>query len=314
MTTPMISPNSMPTQTEPTSDPREPSLEELFSFRQSEAGQELYTWVKNQYDKMKTQRQSIQRQWYLNLSMYYGKQYVDFVGAGMSPKLATPKAPNHRVRSITNKIRPIVRTEISRLTSQKPGASVVPATTEDDDIMSAHAAEQLWESQFSNKKIDSLLVRNAFWTSITGNSFIKTWWDNDKIDRTTIGTDGQPVQGDNCYGVVTPFNLFIPDLLEEDIEDQPYVFQAFTKSIDWVKQFWGDKLLNPEPDTVSNNELFESAYFSVPGGAEDAKPDSCLVIEAYLKPGSHKIMPDGGMVTVVGKEIVQFVKHMQVGS
>src|SRR6266498_588186 len=90
----------------------------------SEQAQKLSRLVNENYTKMKQARSSFERQWYLNMSFYFGKQnvvYKNITGAG--GRLFTPPAPPWRVRMIVNKIRPIVRRELAKLTSQKPSVN-----------------------------------------------------------------------------------------------------------------------------------------------------------------------------------------------
>lgn len=278
----------------------DPNVSDL--LRKSKDAQKLCGWVSAEYRKTKSSRTNFERQWYLNYAFYKGRQNVIFQGAAGAGGLIVPKAAPYRVRSITNRIKPIVRTEISKLTSNKPNASVIPASNEDKDLFAAQAAEQVWESMYSLKKLHDLYTRAAFWTSITGNGFIKDWWDQNKIVK---GPDGEQYQGDICYSVVTPFNLFIPDLMEESIEDQSYVLNAYTKPVEWVKTAYGPHM-SFEPNVVSSTELIGEGFFRTQSGAN--RPDSVLVIEAWLKPGAHAMFPQGGMVTVVNDTIVELVE------
>jgi hypothetical protein len=115
--------------------------------------------------------------------------------------------------------------------------------------------------------------------------------------------------GDVCFGVSSPFNIFVPDLLEQEIEDQPYIFEAYTRSVTWVKQFWG---INVNANVASRNEIVETSYFNIPGG-NDTKPDAVLCIEAWCKPGGSEAYPEGGMFTLVGDKLFQgdFYSHKQ---
>ena len=289
------------------------------AFRKSSEGKKLTAWVKAEYSKMKTARVTLQREWYINLSMYYGQQYLEIMsvnsqGVATNGSLGVPKAPKHRVRTTVNLIRPMIRTEISRMTSQKPSASVVPASGEDEAMMAAQCGEAIWEYLQARRDFDTIMVRAVFWQCITGNGFVKTWWDKYKTDKYSRQGDGQggstgeaPV-GDVCFAVVTPFNLFVPDYLVSDIEDQPYVFEAYTFPIQKVKNMYPDIFgeKDPVPDCVGSTEIFDNKYFLVPGSSNDAKPDSLLFIEAWIKPGSTDLLPNGGMVTLAGGEIVQY--------
>jgi len=285
---------------------------DLSTFSDSDLGKEIIAWMDSAYSKMKSARVAKQREWYLNLSMYYGEQYYQVMTSAYgSSALGVPPAPKYRVRSTTNKIRPMIRTEISRLTSQKPSASVIPATGTDEDMAAAQAGEAIWEYLSNqNKFTTTLSVRHAFWLTTCGTGFWKTWWDNDKVDPHTTSTEEEgPVQGNVCNGVVSPFNIFVPDHMVPDIEDQPYVFEVYTKPVEWVKQRYPQvfgKGKEPFPNVTASSEIFEPKYFQVSQGAKDAAPDACLFIEAWIKPGYNKNFPQGGLVTLCAGKVVQY--------
>ena len=121
----------VPTLTGPTGDAKPSKLSALEAKRQMES---LGVWVNSEYQKCKNARSAIERQWYLNMAFYYGNQYVTPLGnigvsSGASAKLTIPQVPPWRTRLIVNRIRPIIRTELARTTSQKPSASVIPASS-----------------------------------------------------------------------------------------------------------------------------------------------------------------------------------------
>lgn len=271
------------------------------------AQQQLIGWVREQYDKMKTDRQRIRRQWDVNLQMYSGEQYIEEVtGKSGLTRLGTPDSPRYRERSITNRIRPLVRTEISRMTSQKPSVTVVPASGEDDDLFAAQSGEAVWEFLYQHCNLQWKFERDAFWTVITGNGFLKTWYDpayEDKLFKTVMG---MPAKGNISFGVVTPYNLFVPDLLCEDIEDQPQVFEAYTRPVEWANRYFGQDF---KPQLTAKTEIFESAYFQSTS-AGSSEPDSVLIIEAYVKPGATRLLKEGGLVTICSDKIVTMQEGM----
>lgn len=264
-------------------------------------------WVNEQYHMCKEARSSTELQWKLNLSMFYGKQYADVVGlqsngsidssVGGAGRLVTPKAPPWRTRLVVNRIRSLVRSEISRLTSQKPNATVVPASSEDEDLFAAQAAEQIWEYLYSNKKIHRDLRRAVFWMAVTGNGFIKDWWDKSAYDKKAQTT------GDIVYSPVTPFHIFVPDLREEDIERQAYLIHAVVMSVEAAKRAYpvlADKDLTASVTGV--NEILDDANLNLSSATRPK--DSVMVYEMWLKPGAHEDFPEGGMLQVVDSHVV----------
>ena len=261
---------------------------------------QLAIWVDEQYKECKAARSQIERQWYLNMSFYYGKQYVAFLNsnAGQSAgRLVTPAAAPWRVRMTINRIRPAIRTEIARLTSQKPSASVVPASSEDQDLFAAQAAEQIWESAVTNKKIRREFRRAIWWTVITGNGFLKCWWDNSIVDP-IAGTVGDI---DICN--TTPFHVFVPDLREEELERQRYVLNVYTISVEEAKQKYGEILgdVDLQGSVVSADEIISNAYLNL---QSNKKQTDVLFYEMWLKPNAHPDFPKGGMIQVLDKYVV----------
>lgn len=262
------------------------------------------SWIDEQYRRSRDARANIERQWYLNLSMYFGKQYLAFLNDTALPgningKLVTPKAPPWRTRLVSNKIRPIIRTELARTTSQKPNASVVPASSDDKDLFAAQAGEQIWESFWNNEKGQAVFRRSMWWTLLCGSGFVKNWWDPNAQDPQC------ETPGKICMGTVTPFHLFVPDLREEELENQPFVINVYTRPVEYIKQFYSkfSDLSNLSPNTVSSNEILQDGYMNLQSGAKST-PDSVLCKEVWIKPGAHKDFPNGGMITTVANTVV----------
>jgi hypothetical protein len=271
---------------------------DLVKLGQMKEARELVSWVKSQYTEMKSARSRLQIQWNLNLAFYFGKQYLEVAPPYVGGKLILPKAPPYRVRLVANRIRPVIRTEIARITGQKPNASVVPASSEDEDLAAAYAAEQVWESISNNSHLDAEFLQTAFWTLICGTGFIKTWWDSGAVDA-----DGQ--QGDVRYGCVTPYHLFVPDLRTVDLQKQPFVLNIYTKPISQVQAIYGDKLkgLSVANDVIASQEIINDSVLDLAGSTK-TEPDSVLCMEMWAKPGAHKLLPNGGLVHVIGDNIV----------
>lgn len=258
-------------------------------------------WVQKEYTRCKSQMEPIKRQWYLNLSFFKGEQYKDFVNG----QLINIPAPSSKVRLVINRIKPVVRTEVSRMTSQEPTAEVVPASNEEEDVLAAQAAEAVFASLRETLHLQAVLRKAAWWCSVTGVGYIKTYWD---ASYEAEDSNGQAITGNHCYSSVSPFNVMVPDLLEEDIEEQPYVLNVFTKSIDWVKQHYPEVITDDfKPTVVGANEIMETQYLNTKSnqGNQAKEPDSCLLVEAWIKKGTTELFPEGGMCLLIDDRVVE---------
>jgi hypothetical protein len=284
---------------------------------------QVISWTKSAHLRCRTVRAQLERQWYLNLAFYQGKQNVQLVptsnssGSSVGVRLYIPPAPYYRSRPVINRIRPIIRTELSKLTAQKPSATIVPSTSDDSDLAAAQAGEQIWESVYREKKIHATFRQAMLWTLCCGTGFIKTYWDPSKkssqwqppnqqeqMMMMAQGIKEKPADGDFCFDNVTPFHLFVPDLMQEDIEDQPYVIQIQTRTPEWVKLNYG--LVVP-PNTMEASDIINDSFLNLVGAGQFRK-DSVICYEVWVKPGNVDFLPDGGMFTIVGDKLVQFVK------
>lgn len=260
----------------------------------------LIAWANEKFMRMKTDRWKTERQWYLNLAFYFGQQNVQFKGGNKSIdtnrnfQLYTPPAPYYKSRPVINMIRPRLRTEMAKLTAQKPSAFVVPASSDDRDMYAANAGEQIWDSLYRWKKVHSQLRRAVFWASITGNGFIKNFWDEDAID---VMSDQV---GDIRFCSETPFHVFVPDLKEEELEYQPWVFNASLRNADYLSHMYGKDI----KFQTSQGDGLEESFLNVMGVEQFEKSNQVLVLECWVKPGMTKIYPQGGLFTIAGNQLI----------
>lgn len=265
----------------------------------------LANFVNHEFDRMKQSRSRQERQWYINMAFFDGRQNVVLQNVqGAGSRLIVPPAPPWRVRMVVNKIRPIVRRELAKLTAQKPSATVIPASSEDKDLFAANAAEQIWESQYQIKDVKQVVREAVWWALVCGDGYIKTYWDQ---SQTYSPNPDMTYQGDICYAAETPFHVLIPDLRQTKLEGQPYLIHSSTRTVEWLTTHYQQALDGQEikPNVKSANEILSDAYLNLVGGST-SDVDSVLVHEMHIKPGAHKKFPEGGILTVTGGQVIQY--------
>lgn len=265
---------------------------------------QLLNFVTKNYYLIKSARRGTEQQWYLNLAYYFGQQnsvISKTPQSGLGFKLTVPKAPPWRVRLVINHIRRIVRKEMASLFSQKPRWTVVPSTTEDEDLTAARAAEQIFDSVYDSCDLQVRIKEAGWWACNTGTGFIKTWWDS---------SNG----GNICAEALTPFHLYVPDFRCTDIEKQPFVIHASTRTKEWVQNSFPD-IGSINADTTATNSILDDVFLGIVG-ASQLRTNQVLVLECWIKPGATKLLPNGGLITIVGNQIAQTIdkypyEHMQ---
>lgn len=266
----------------------------------------LIVWCNEQFEKCKKARLQFERQWFVNLAFYFSKQYVQWASnvASNYAKLWEPPVPPWRVRLVANKVKPILRAELAKMTREKPTGFVVPNSTDDDDILAAQAGEQIIEYMWRVLQMPKVVRQAAFWTALTGNGFIKDWYDPDALDP--MGTKGS-IQIEN----VTPFHLWIPETSEPEIENQPYVIHGLAKDQDWVEQRFGKKI---PPDSSNTGASLEQKFLNAIGIQDGSTKGHVAVKEIWVKPckkftsGAHIIWAGD---TLLAKDEYLPYKHRQ---
>lgn len=280
------------------------------AFRVSDDGKALTAWAGGEFTRCKTAKLPKQRQWYINLAMTFGQQWLQVAtgdNAQVNGKLQPSKAPRHLRRKTINRLRSYVRTETSKFLSTLPNVVSVPSTAEDEDVRSAFAAEQAWISYSETKKFRKQYSAAIWWAVLTGTGFIKTWWDQScEVKMPGGGVD----YGDIEFRKVTPFHLYVPELRESNIDDQPYVIEARVRPLAWVRQFYSEQLKDVDlsPSTNAANTIMDEAYLGIQKNANSL--DSVVVYEFWVKPGTTNLLPKGGFFVMVEDVLVDYYEGL----
>lgn len=278
------------------------SYEEISSKISDKDEKKILSRVQGNLKTARTSRLQFERQWYTNMAFYFGKQWAQWTpSVNGFAQLKTPAAPPWRVRLVSNKIKPIVRTELAKVTKEHPQAFVIPASSDDEDLMAARAGEQIWEYHQRELNFNRIMRRSMFWTVLTGNGFVKDWFDPEFAVGQT--PDGEEVKGQVQVEAITPFHFFVPDVQEEEMENQPWVIHSVAKSPDWIKSHYDkEKAGKIKADTAAGPDVLEQKFFSALGIQTPLK-NYTSIQECWIKP--CKDYPEGLMVTWAGDIIIQ---------
>lgn len=259
--------------------------------------EEVIAFYESELKKARVDRMPFERQWYLSLAFYMGKQWLAWTGTPdfNYAKLIEPRSQPWQVRLTINKILPRCRKEVSRLNSEKPRGFVVPSSSEDEDAAAAKAAEQIHEYiSESVVRMPDLMWKVDFNTVLFGTGFIKDWWDPNQLDEFDI-------PGKICAESVSPFYIFVPNLEEEDIDKQDWIIHASVRSTYEVNSQYGVDL---EGDSPLEHNLIEERILQASGIRQQSARKGVMVKECWVKPCRH--FPDGGMFAWAnGKMLIQ---------
>lgn len=277
------------------------NLRELIDKMSDRERAKLHAKVMEQFNQADTARKSIEQQWYLNMAFYFGKQWVQWISTTTAnntgtAKLWEPPAPRWRTRIIANKIQPMVRNELTKLTKEEPQFFVIPASSEESDIAAARAAENVAEYILAENKFNAERRKATLWACMLGNGFFKVHYDLNRKD-----SSGTP--GFVRIESINPFHFFVPNLQEVEVQEQPYVFHATCKSVEEVEQFFG--IEDPKTDTVIGSGTLENKLNSILGVKKGEKKDQVYVREMWIKPCPK--YPEGAIIWFSDSELLGMV-------
>lgn len=287
--------------------PEEPVVD-VTEFRKTDKGKALVSWALSEYSRCKSARLPKQKQWYINMSMVFGQQWLRSATSGVAQgKLQVSPAPRHVRRKTVNRLRSYVRTETSKFLSSLPNIVAVPSTAEDEDVRAAYAAEQAWTSYATMKRFRREYSAAIWWAVLTGNGFIKTWWDSSVEVEVQNGKD----YGDIQFRKVTPFNIFVPESREREVDDQPYIIEARVRPLAWAQDTYKEELKGAKlsPSTNAANTIMDEGYLGLQNSTTNL--DSVVVYEFWVKPGATKHLPEGGFFVMIEDVLVDYMEGLQ---
>ena len=259
------------------------------------------------------------QQWAVNIAYLTGKQWVAYDKS--SRKIVEKPKESWEERVTVNRIRPIIRTELAKITKSKPQFNVIAASNEEEDIDSSKVGTQALDFIWRNSNMDEKRFKSALWQITTGTGIVKTWW-NDKLgDEAQLNTlddqgefsldeQGQEVMqaqklGDIDNSVVSPFDFtFDPSATEFD--EAKWCCENKLRTVDYVKENY-EVDVAPD-DGLSATNIFNGMLANVNGQASDYKPVKVkdgVMVKEYWELKSVKY-PKGRHITIANGKLLQY--------
>ena len=262
----------------------------------------LWSFVKNKYDLGVELRKPFERRWVISLAFLAGRQYVFFnQSVHMLQQLKQIKG---RLRSTDNQLISRWGRQVSDMIAGTPIMSVVPESTEDEDIKAAKMGDKVLKAFWRNNKMQKKVRQMAGWIFSTGSVFVDDRW-NGKLGPTEVNDDGQLVYtGDADCGVWSPFEVLVPFTTLGDVDHHrfPWLIKVKFRGLDWIAaNYKKGKEVAAETMPVPHSDLRNlMGHFS---GTATTKVPGAMVIDFYMQPNSE--YKKGLFVTAANGVILQ---------
>ncbi len=258
------------------------------------------------YLKRRQERLSLEKQWQLNINFLMGNQYSYIASNGAIRE--DEKRYFWQEKEVFNHIAPIVETRISKISSNTPSVTVVPASSDERDFESAKLSKDILKSVANRLNLVDIEKSGITWCEICGTAFYKVVWNTNTGKMVATDELGNAIkEGDVQVEVVSPFEIFPDNLSCERIEDVQSVIHARAVSVEEIKNQWGVEV---SPENVHAFTL-DSVNSSLGGLGYDAHinkvaniqlSNHCVLIEKYSKP--NKQNPNGRLTIVAGGKLL----------
>ena len=109
-------------------------------------------FVEKAFRESKPHMQNLYRQWALTIAWYGGEQNVDF--SSTSHQFYKNTKHPWQARLVANKMLPLVRQQVARMSQTKPAWIVDPATSDEEDIQIANTSTKILQSEWQKLEMD----------------------------------------------------------------------------------------------------------------------------------------------------------------
>ncbi len=253
----------------------------------TEKDEKLWPLVKNYLDIGIEARRPFEMQWIINSAFLNGRQYTYFNIASHSLKQLKPV--RGRIRKVDNQLWPRVRRQISDFIKTDPIMSVVPSSTDDDDIRAAKTGDKVLKAFWQNNRMKKKTRLMAGWIFSTGNVYVDHRW-NPKLGPAEINEETGVLEylGDADCGIWSPFEIYVPFVAfgDDDLHGFPWMIKAKWRGLDYLAFHY--KRGNLVPGESMSQPVIDSSLILC-SGSKDMGGDipGALLIEIYIQPNSE---------------------------
>lgn len=255
--------------------------------------------IQKDFENRQKERKSFEAQWQLNNNFLIGNQYC-FISL-LNNVEDYDKKYFWQEREVFNHIAPIIDARLAKLVAIRPKMSVIPASSEENDIKVAKLSKDILESTYQKHNLSKVIAEGTKWSEICGTVFYKVIWKNYKgktIAKNALGGDIK--EGDLEIVAVPPYEIFPEANCYSSLDECGSIMHAKAYSVESVKSIWGVDVKPEKVDVFSldKRETLGGLGYNASQSkfSSTIKQDHAIVIEKYEAPTVK--YPNGRLITV----------------
>lgn len=197
---------------------------------------DLWPFLKEKVDLGQELRRPYEERWMINVNFLSGQQYVFYNRAAQLIQYL--KQRKGRVRIVDNKILPHFQKQVSRLIRTRPRMSVVPASTDQEDIKAAKLGDKVLKYDWRRDRMAKKIRELAVWIYSCGNGFLEDRWNPKKGPMVFDGERKKMVyEGDVESLVWSPFDILVPavGIGDMDLHSMPWMCKMRFRPLEYFE-------------------------------------------------------------------------------
>ena len=271
------------------------------------------------YELRRQLRRPYEVQWYLNASALRG--FPDVRWNADLARLEVKREPAHRKRFRINHIKPKYVARVAKYTRIPPNPTVIPATTDREDIFNARASQKALEYYTRRAALRAKWVQVMQWVPVTGKAFWAIRWDSEAISHAPTKLDSTlaPITGEVEIDFCSAFEMLPADPGIELMANQPEMLRVRLMPTTTIETRY-----HLEPGTIpaetTDSDLFfyqrqiadlgtrQQGMASRSTTTDSTRPTHALLIERFIAPTDE--YPQGRYLVVAGQRLLHLQDSM----
>jgi hypothetical protein len=200
----------------------------------------LVAWAESGFQLGYHSRRPYQDMVELAMHFWAGDQWFDLASDAIAYYSRRELSPDacEKIKRVNNQIPVFIRSIVAAVMDNTPDLEAVPATSQEEDKIAAQLGTYILKWRDRADKEELLREQEALWLMSAGEVLRKTYWDADANDG----------QGDIVSEVVDFFR-YVKDPYSTGTWPPRWIIEFDARDVDWVREKYGNKKLEPEAVT-----------------------------------------------------------------
>lgn len=258
--------------------------------------------VREDFERRRAARRTLERGWELNMNFYCGNQYCDLSPDGEI--VEEDKAFYWQSRRVFNHIAPTVDTRCAKLEKSRPELEVRAFSDEEADVKCARMSSNVLRAAAEKIDLDEIISRATIWSEVCGTAFYKITWNPAAGVVVGESDKGKIREGEVCVTPLSPFEIFPDALNAERMEDVRSLIHAKALPVAEIYERFGVSLPGRDISEFSLLPYSASTHWKCMAGAGNSTEGNAyeIVIERYTMPGTN--CKNGKLEIVAGEKLL----------